>query len=182
MQQCIGEHGEHFPVSGQPVVTKLLSAKKRGSLPVGSFAAVCSCGTMSSGSVKLDVETSPSLPKSGLPEACDMEALLRDKAPILGLSTCCDRDCDRGTASAAPAACLTKALNPLGLEGLRREIAGACVGASSGAAPDNRPEVLLKDSPELSAMSDLSLRQVLKDRWRCQLHGSAFTASSFRCS
>ena len=127
---------------------------------------------MSSGSVKLDVETSPSLPKSGLPEACDMEALLRDKAPILGLSTCCDRDCDRGTASAAPAACLTKALNPLGLEGLRRESAGACAGASSGAAPDSRPEaapdsrpeVLLKDSPELSVMSNASLRQASKDK------------------
>ena len=126
---------------------------------------------MSSGSVKLDVETSPSLPKSGLPEACDMEALLRARAPILGLSTCCDRDCDRGTASAAPAACLTKALNPLGLDGLRRDSAGACVGASSGAAPDSRPEVLLKDSPELSVMSNSSLRQASKDKWRCQQRG-----------
>jgi hypothetical protein len=145
----------HF--QGKQLLQKLLSAQTRGSLPVGSFAVVCSCGTMSSGSVKLDVEISPSLPKSGLPEACDMEALLRAKAPILGLSTCCDRDCDRGIASPAPAACLTKALKPLGLEGLRRESAGACVGASSGAAPDSRPEVLLNDSPELSAMSDSSL-------------------------
>ena len=155
-----------------------MSAQEKSSLPVSSFAAVCSCSTTSSGSVKLDVETSPSLPKSGLPEACDMEALLCAKTPILGLSTCCDRDGDRGTASAAPAACLTKALNPLGLEGLRRESAGACVGASSGAAPDSRPEVLLKDSPELSAISDSSLRQASKDKWRCQLTDKAWSQFS----
>lgn len=165
-------------IHGNQSLQNLMSAQEKSSLPVSSFAAVCSCSTTSSGSVKLDVETSPSLPKSGLPEACDMEALLCAKTPILGLSTCCDRDGDRGTASAAPAACLTKALNPLGLEGLRRESAGACVGASSGAAPDSRPEVLLKDSPELSAISDSSLRQASKDKWRCQLTDKAWSQFS----
>lgn len=147
--QCMCNFSTAVERCADPVTYQL---HKQGLVPFVSLEAACCSGTMSSASVKLDVDTSPSLPSSGLPEACDIEALLRAKAPILGLSTCCAKDCVRGTASPAPAACLTKALKPRGLKGLRRERAGACVGASSGAVPDSKPDVLLKDSPELSVM------------------------------